>query len=288
VIRFYNNLQQRGTAKLRASRTRLHELWVGLWVGKIAASPSLITAARSMPSPRLARFDRQDRSSTRAWSRRPIASVAHTRPPHPSGILALHSSLVGFAMISRVRTGRFAGRRDVSDPRIVVPAGQRFAAMSCRSVIVNRSQELVPTPRARATSGSGNAQGFARLRKTPADRPVKSARVTKRCEAHLGRHQTLRRTLPGFRQKEPSMVPGRVEPQTVSTDTLLPATIESRPPRRLWLFFSSSESIRDNCGDLLRKQNHRKYDYDRRPKTHVANHPAPNRALLRPSLLPES
>src|SRR5712671_4488691 len=34
--RFYSTYKNAGTAKIPVRRTRLHELWVGLWVGKMA------------------------------------------------------------------------------------------------------------------------------------------------------------------------------------------------------------------------------------------------------------
>jgi hypothetical protein len=38
----FTTYKNAGTAKLRASRTRLHELWVGLWVGKFAAEAAAL------------------------------------------------------------------------------------------------------------------------------------------------------------------------------------------------------------------------------------------------------
>jgi hypothetical protein len=35
MVRFYNNLQDRGDCKLRGNRTRRRMLWVGLWVGNL-------------------------------------------------------------------------------------------------------------------------------------------------------------------------------------------------------------------------------------------------------------
>ena len=41
-IGFRTTYKNAGTAKLRVSRTKLHELWVGWWVGKFAAEAAAL------------------------------------------------------------------------------------------------------------------------------------------------------------------------------------------------------------------------------------------------------
>ena len=55
VFGFTTTYNDAGTAKRRASRTRIHEVWVGLWVGKLWSVPALRGAAIYLPERKLSK-----------------------------------------------------------------------------------------------------------------------------------------------------------------------------------------------------------------------------------------
>src|SRR5256885_5836035 len=178
-----------------------------------------VTAVRSRPSPALEQFYKQVRSRTPELVRFSRVSVARRAQPHPNETLCLRSSPDATVPASAPRFELVLQRQDVSDPKTVARAGPESGPGCCRLVASNRSQGSAPKQPAHAPSGSGTAQGFARLRKTPADELLKSGTTGARSGEHRYRGQRQRRTRANLRSRAPREVPGRRAPRMAPTDT---------------------------------------------------------------------
>jgi hypothetical protein len=164
--------------------------------------PSPITAVHSMRAPALERFDKLVHSNTPASVHHSSVRAPHKERLHPNGIPCSRSSPPAAGPISASLPGRVPLQQGDWGPKIVSLDGQESEPTYSRLAFASPSQESVPIPPARAPSGRDSAQEVVPLRKTPADKLVKSETAATPFAAHPSWHRRQQRTRSGFQKKE--------------------------------------------------------------------------------------